>query len=299
MEAKNQSLERRIKATTEALAQAKSSKSELEETMKRTEKQLACLRDLAVVKEEEYRTQLEKLGQEGSQYELQLKKLDALLVEEKKKTKLLESRCVETHDRAMKQISDLAKNLKHENDSEEKLLVAQDHIKRLENSITDLQSEMKRLVLGHQTEVERLQHACESCYKDLSLVLLEKKEADRVIAEMRVKAAQSRKLFEDSESLVLKLENGQQALRIECSAENEALREKLRCTLESVGLLKDQASSEQEKAVGALRREVERVNEELQKEKSRSEAYKSKALEAHMRSVKAKEVLDSLCSNNK
>jgi hypothetical protein len=48
-------------------------------------------------------------------------------------------------------------------------------------------------------------------------------------------------------------------------------------------LLKDQASSEQEKAVGALRQEVERVNEELQKEKSRSEAYKSKALEVEWR----------------
>ncbi len=62
-------------------------------------------------------------------------------------------------------------------------------------------------------------------------------------------------------------------------------------------LLKDQASSKQEKAVGALRREVERVTHELHKEKSRSEAYKSKALEAHLRSIKAKEVLDSLCNN--
>ena len=134
--------------------------------------------------------------------------------------------------------------------------------------------------------------------------MLEKKEADKVAAEVRAKSARSQKLFEDSESLALKLENGQQALRIEFSDkinnmnnENEALREKLRCALESVCLLKDQASSEQEKAVGALRREVERVTHELHKEKSRSEAYKSKALEAHLRSVKAKEVLDSLCNS--
>ncbi len=54
--------------------------------------------------------------------------------------------------------------------------------------------------------------------------------------------------------------------------------------MDDVSLLKDQC----EKAVG-------RVKDELDKEKCRSKAYKSKALEAHLWSLKAKKVLDLLC----
>ena len=48
----------------------------------------------------------------------------------------------------------------------------------------------------------------------------------------------------------------------------------------------------------ALRQEVKQVMEDLHKEKSHSEAYKSKAIEAHMRSVKVEEVLDLLCKHH-
>ena len=66
----------------------------------------------------------------------------------------------------------------------------------------------------------------------------------------------------------------------------------MRRALEDVRLLKD----ERENAVGSLQQEIGRINNELEKEKRRSEAYKSKALDAHLRSIKAKEVLDSLCN---
>jgi hypothetical protein len=290
LEAKNQTLERRIQAIiAKDLAQAMSSKAELEESLRRTNKELSYLRESGIAKEEEYKQQIETLSKETSQSESKLKRqltlVNAMLVDEQEKTKKLEHQCMETQEYAMKQISDLARDLKPEDDSKEKLLVAQDHASKLENTIADLQCEMKRDLNNHQAEVQRLQHACELCHKDLNLLLLEKRETEKEAAEMRTKASQYQKLLEDSERLVQKLENGHQALQDEEKMnlskkiedlvnENEALRGEIRRTLNDVSVLKD----------------------DLEKEKRRSEAYKSKALEAHLRSSKAKEVLDSLCN---
>jgi chromosome segregation ATPase len=218
-----------------------------------------------------------------------------MLVEEQEKTKKIERQCMETQEYARKQMSDLAGDLKQEDDSKEKLLVTQDHISKLENTITDLQCEMKRDLNNHQAEVQRLQHACELCHKDLNLVLFEKKETEKDAEEMKALASQYQKLLEDSERSVRNLENGHQALRDEekmklsekiedLHNENEALRGGIRRALGDVSLLKDQG----EKAVG-------RVKDELEKEKRRCDLYKSKALKAHLRSSKAKEVLDLLC----
>ena len=299
LEFKNQSLERRVQAVAKDLAQAMSSKAELEETLRRTNGELACLRESGIAKEEETKLHIEKSGKETSQSELKLKGqltlLNAMLVEEQEKTKKLERQCMETQEYARKQISDLAGDLKQEDDSKEKLLVTQDHISKLENTITDLQCEMKRDLNNHQAEVRRLQHACELCHKDLNLVLFEKKETEKDAEEMKALASQYQKLLEDSERSVRNLENGHQALRDEekmklsekiedLHNENEALRGGIRRALGDVSLLKDQG----EKAVG-------RVKDELEKEKRRCDLYKSKALEAHLRSSKAKEVLDLLC----
>jgi len=288
LEFKNQSLERRVQAVAKDLAQAMSSKAELEETLRRTNGELACLQESGIAKEEETKLHIEKSGKETSQSELKLKRqltlLNAMLVEEQENTKKLERQCMETQEYARKQISDLAGDLKQEDDSKEKLLVTQDHISKLENTITDLQCEMKRDLNNHQAEVQRLQHACELCHKDLNLVLLEKKETEKDAEETKALASQYQKL-----------ENGHQALRDEekmklskkiedLHNENEALRGEIRRALGDVSLLKDQG----EKAVG-------KVKDELVKEKRRCDLYKSKALEAHLRSSKAKEVLDSLC----
>ena len=299
LEFKNQSLERRVQAVAKDLAQAMSSKAELEETLRRTNGELACRRESGIAKEEETKLHIEKSGKETSQSEVKLKGqltlLNAMLVEEQEKTKKIERQCMETQEYARKQISDLAGDLKQEDDSKEKLLVTQDHISKLENTITDLQCEMKRDLNNHQAEVRRLQHACELCHKDLNLVLFEKKETEKDAEEMKALASQYQKLLEDSERSVRNLENGHQALRDEekmklsekiedLHNENEALRGGIRRALGDVSLLKDQG----EKAVG-------RVKDELEKEKRRCDLYKSKALKAHLRSSKAKEVLDLLC----
>ena len=299
LEFKNHSLERRVQAVAKDLAQAMSSKAELEETLRMTNGELACLRESGIAKEEETKLHIEKSGKETSQSELKLKGqltlLNAMLVEEQEKTKKIERQCMETQEYARKQISDLAGDLKQEDDSKEKLLVTQDHISKLENTITDLQCEMKRDLNNHQAEVRRLQHACELCHKDLNLVLFEKKETEKDAEEMKALASQYQKLLEDSERSVRNLENGHQALRDEekmklsekiedLHNENEALRGGIRRALGDVSLLKDQG----EKAVG-------RVKDELEKEKRRCDLYKSKALKAHLRSSKAKEVLDLLC----
>jgi hypothetical protein len=81
----------------------------------------------------------------------------------------------------------------------------------------------------------------------------------------------------------------------ELNDEKDALRNKLKCASEDMRLLKEREASEREKIEGALKNEVGKVRQELAKEKRRSNAYKSKALESHRRSVQAKEVLDSLC----
>jgi hypothetical protein len=95
-----------------------------------------------------------------------------------------------------------------------------------------------------------------------------------------------------------KLEIGQQTLR----DENESLKSKvdslnnenetLMGKIDGVRLQKVLLSDEQEKEVASLRND-------LHKEKRRCDAYKTKALELHTRSVKAKEVLDELCNNKK
>jgi len=141
----------------------------------------------------------------------QLNLLNAVLFkfEEQEKTKKLEPQCMETQEYARNQISDLAGDLKQEDDSKEKLLVTQDHISKLENTITNLQCEKKRDLNNHQAEVQRPQHACELCQ------LLEKKETEKDAEDMKALASQYQKNLEDSERSVWKLENGHQVLRDE------------------------------------------------------------------------------------
>lgn len=205
----------------------------------------------------------------------------------------------------MKQISDLAKDLKQTDDSKEQLLFAKDQITKHENSIAELQRELAHAYLNHQNEVQRLQHACEACHKDLNLVLFEKKELDKSSVADKIKIAQIQKQREESETSMQKLENKYQSVvgekdnllrRLdELTDETDALRNKLMSMSEEVRLLKENEANERKKTEGALKIEVGKVRQELEKEKRRSNAYKSKALESHRRSIQAKEVLDSIC----
>ena len=299
LKSKNLALERRIQTVTKECAHAVSSKTELNETLRKINNDMAKLRESLIVKDEH----IELLGKEATTIELNLKtEIKAInfnLLEAQDKIKQLEHQCLETQEHALTQINDLTKYLKQEDKgSNEKLLESKERIHRLENTISDLQNEMKMQVNSRQAEIQRLEHAVTSCQKDLSIVLLEKQANDVNVKEARMKVSQYQKLVEDSENTVRKLEIGQQVLRDENDSlkgkvdslnnENETLKGKM----EGVRLQKILLSNEQEKEVIAL-------HNDLDKERRRCDAYKLKALESHSRSVKAKEVLASLCSNNK
>ena len=307
--ANNLTLERRRQATAKEAAQAVATKSALEESVKSANKELATLQKSMAAKEERYKLEMDQLGDELAQSEsrlkVQLASVTNLLVEEQAKCKELERQYLDIQEFATKQISDLANDLKQTDDSKEQLLFAKDQITKHENCIAGLQRELAHANQNHQNEVQRLQHACEACHKDLNLVLFEKEEMDKNSAADKIKVIQMQKLLEESENSMQKLENKYQSIvsektnllqRIdELADENDALKTKLKCTSEDVRLLKENEASDRKKTEGALKNEVGKVMQELEKEKRRSSAYKSKAIESHRRSVQAKKVLDSLC----
>ena len=179
-----------------------------------------------------------------------------------------------TQDHAMKQVDKLAKELDRE-DHSEKLIIARDQIVKLENTCLNLQHEIKQSAGKHQAEIQRLEHACESTHKDLSLVLFERKESDKIVNTEKLKRDHLRKEFEASERSLLKLEEQKMKL----TQKLEDLERSLKTTMTEADVLKEQAS---------------KAKELLKKEQHRSQAYKTKALEAHKRSIEAKEVLDQL-----
>lgn len=296
---KNLVLERRIQTATKECAHAVSSKAELNETLGKINDDMAKLRESLIVKDEH----IELLGKAATTMEHKLKTdikaMNVNLVEAQEKIKCLEHQCLETQEHALKQINDLTKYLQQEDKgSNEKLLEAKERIHRLENTISDLQNAMKMQVNSHHAEIQKLEHAVTSCHKDLSIVLLEKQANDVNISEARMQVSQFEKLVEDSENTVRKLEIGQQTLRDENDSLNGKIHslnnenETLKGTTEGLRLKQKLLSTEQEKEVSSL-------HDDLDKERRRCDAYKLKALESHSRSVKAKEVLALLCSNNK
>ena len=296
---KNLALERRIQTVNKECAHAVSSKAELNETLGKINDDMAKLRESLIVKDEH----IELLGKAATTMEHKLKTdiraMNVNLVEAQEKIKCLEHQCLETQEHALKQINDLTKYLQQEDKgSNEKLLEAKERIHRLENTISDLQNEMKMQVNSHHAEIQKLEHAVTSCHKDLSIVLLEKQANDVNISEARMQVSQFQKLVEDSENTVRKLEIGQQTLRDENDSLNSKIHslknenETLTGAVEGLRLQKVLLSTEQEKEVSSL-------HDDLNKERRRRDAYKLKALESHSRSVKAKEVIALLCSNNK
>jgi len=271
-----------------------STKVELEDSLKCANRELDRLRVSLTAKEDGHKLESEKFRQrlklEGDSFKKQQAASNVMLVEQQAKIKDLERICSETREHAMQQIAHLAKDLKRD-DNSGKLLTAQDEIIKLENKCTNLQTELKQLEQCRQTEIQRLQYACESCHKDLHLVLLEKNETDKNAASERLLDLQKIKNLERSERSLLKAEEKCQLMvdantklsqkidDLEC--ENNSLTSKVNSTLEELNSLKEKVLSDQQK---------------LEKEVRRSESYKGKAIEAHKRSVKAKEVLDSICT---
>jgi chromosome segregation ATPase len=307
--ANNLTLERRVQATAKEAAQAVAIKSALEESVKKANKELASLQKSMEAKEERYKLEMDRLSDElaqsDSRLKVQLASVTNLLVEEQAKCKELERQYLDIQGFATKQINDLAKDMKQTDDSEKQLLFARDQITKHENSILGLQRELAHAHQNHHNEVQRLQHACEACHKDLNLVLFEKEAMDKNSAADKIKLVQIQKLLEETEISMQKLENkyhsivGEKTNLLqnidELVDENGALKTKLQCASEDLRLLKENEASERKKTEGALKNEVGKVRQELEKEKRRSSAYKTKAIESHRRSIQAKEVLDSLC----
>ncbi len=307
--ANNLALERRVQATAKEAAHAVATKSALEESVKSANKELASLQKSMAAKEERYKLEMDRLGDElaqsDSRLKVQLASVTNLLVDEQAKCKELKRQYQEIQEFATKQISDLARDMKQTDDSKEQLLFARDQITKHENSIAGLQRELAHAHQNHQNEVQRLQHACEACHKDLNLVLFEKEAMDKNSATDKTKVVQMQKLLEETEISMQKLENNYHSIVGEKTnllqnidelvGENDALKSKLQCASEDLRLLKENEASDRKKTEGALNSEVGKLRQELEKEKRRSNAYKSKAIESHRRSVQAKEVLDSLC----
>ena len=308
-ESSNRTLERGIEAAKREVKQFCSSNAVLNDSLETANKEVERLRETLSTKEGEYKQEVEQLLKETAQSETRLKKLlkikERELAEEQAKTKEQERRCLQTQEHAMKQIADLAKDLERDDGSiKEKLMIAQDQILKFENIVTEQQRELKQLRDCHKAEVQKLQHACESCHQDLNIVILEKAEIDKNIDTERKRAMQYKKDLEESERSLQSLENKYHLLvdekmklsrKIEdLKHENISLEGRVKCTLENMRLLEEHVSNEREKADEALHNEVEKVKQQLDKEKRRSSAYKTKALESHRRSAKAKEVLACL-----
>ena len=277
-ESKCKTLERKLLATEEQLGCVKKQAADVEESLNRRNKDLSRLQETWRGKEDGYKQDTEKRQAESAKAKSELKKQLAAskvaLAEEQTKAKQLKGRCLTTQDHAMKQVDKLAKELDRE-DHSEKLIIARDQIVKLENTCLNLQNEIKQSAGKHQAEIQRLEHACESTHKDLSLVLFERKESDKIVNTEKLKRDHLRKEFEASERSLLKLEEQKMKL----TQKLEDLERSLKTTMTEADVLKEQAS---------------KAKELLKKEQHRSQAYKTKALEAHKRSIEAKEVLDQL-----
>ena len=118
---------------------------------------------------------------------------------------------------------------------------------------------------NHQAEMQRLQHACESCHKDLNLVLLQKEEASKMCEAMRTKMSQQTKQLEECERAEMKADEQCQLLENEKAMmqrkvdelilENKALEQRMQIVSDSVleakkeiSIWKDKFSEAQKKA---------------------------------------------------
>lgn len=290
--AKVSTLEQQIQEfKTEAL-QLTTFKDELEDTLKSTQAQLVHLQESMITKENEHKQSTTQWKEILARSETDLKKeitfLKQQLAEEKTKAKDLERQCIQTQEHALKQISKLAEDLKPDEGCKKELLVVKDQNLRLDNTISSLQHDMKQQLLDHQTELQRLEHTIETCHQDLNLCLIEKTNAEKNTAAEQMKATNFQKQLEETESSLATTDNKYQLL----------LDEKQKLS-QKVEVLSDENKCTQEKASsveGALKNEVGKVTRLLDKEIRRSSAYKEKAVEAHEKNLKAKEMLNNIAS---
>jgi len=290
--AKVSTLEQQIQASKSEVLQLTSVKDELEESLSKSNAQVMHLQESLITKEKEHKQSTAQWKEQLATCEKDLKKeitcLKQQLSQEQAKVKDLERQCIQTQEHALQQISKLAEDLKPDKGCKEELLIAKDQILRLDNTISSLQHGMKQQLLNKETELQRLEHTIETCHQDLNLCLIEKTNAENTTVALQTKATNFKKQLEETESSLAAAENKNQLL----------LDEKLNLS-QKVEVLSDENKCSREKASsveGALKNEVGKVTQLLDNEKRRSNAYKAKAVEAHEKNVKAKELLNNIAS---
>jgi hypothetical protein len=297
-------LQRKVLVAENEVVAVTKLKEELMIAMDHTNKELSCLQDILKSKEEQFTKAEDKLRHDMKQSEMewkrQLSSLKSSSIDEQDKTKKLQHHCDEIQEHAMKHIQELANDLHQKDDTEQNLLIAQDTIVRLENQISSLQTEIKHIQRSHQTECTRFEHAIETCHQDMNLTVIEKTETYKEYKVELVKVENLQKELDECRRTLVKLDEEKSRMShwledvkaenkaLTCKA-NNAMQDLSRLTKEAEVLKKYREKAEQEK-----HEEVGRTNNLLSKEKRRSEAYKRKALEAHHKNVKAKELLENL-----
>ncbi len=241
-----------------------------EESLERARKDVAHLKDTLVAKKAEHEEEVKQLrqGMKQCDHELraQLSHAQQLLADEQAKTIRAELRCKEAHESHIQSIKQLTREFEgNSDDTKEKLLVAQDRIRRIENKLSNLEGERAQLLHNHQAEMQRLKHACESCHKDLNLVLLQKEEAEKMCETMSSKASQQTKQLEEYERAMMKADEQCQLLENEkvmmqrkvdeLMLENKALEQRMQiisdrmlAATKEVDIWKDKSSMAQKKA---------------------------------------------------
>jgi chromosome segregation ATPase len=223
LESNNQILERRILTNGKIFNDNVAIKAELEEKLDDAVKEVNRLQSCLKTSEENHESETKKLRNEILQSHTESKKqlatLKMQLVGEQERAKVLEQRCSETHEHAMKHINQLANDLdqKRDNDCTEKLLIAQDQIVKLENTITLLQNDKIQASRDHDAECHRLQHAIETCHQELSLALIERREAMQTSEAEKARAEQLQRDLATSEVSLKKCEHKCQLLEEEKS----------------------------------------------------------------------------------
>ncbi|KAL7519953.1 hypothetical protein ACHAWX_004711 [Stephanocyclus meneghinianus] len=258
LESNNQILERRLLTNGKIINDNATIKAELEEKLDGALKEVNRLQLCLKTSEENHESETKKLRNEVQQSHAESKKqlatLKIQLVEEQERSRILEQRCSETHEHAIKHINQLAIDLdqKRSNDCTEKLLIAQDHIVKLENTITLLQNDKIQASRDHDAECHRLQHAIETCHQELSLAVIERREAMQTSEAEKTRAEQFQRDLVTSEASLKKCEHKCQLLEEEKSRllalgedrqhQNESLSHELRVLSDKTKEIEESAS---------------------------------------------------------
>jgi chromosome segregation ATPase len=181
----------------------------LEEALESNKTEVNRLKDTLAAMKAEHEEEVKHLRQGIMQIEhelrAQLSQAQQLLAEEQTKSAKAEMRYKEAHESHIQSIKQLGSEFEgNTDDTKEKLLVAQDNIRQLENKLSNLEGEKLQLVQNGEAEMQRLKHALESCHKDLGLALMQKEETAKMVEVMTTNTSQQSKQLEECKRAAMK-----------------------------------------------------------------------------------------------